>query len=135
MFAEVAAGPDPVFGDVSTDVRTATRSRFFSIFDVLCSTATEIGLTETPRYCPDPNSSMETIWFDAEPTAGAGLIRIKIESNVAETRSFRPRVTRRFAVASRWWDGEENIPTFSAAGLSDQALYQRRKGRDPFISG
>ncbi len=116
-------------------VRTDAEPRLGSIFDALRSIATEIGLTEHRRKFPDPNSDMGTIWFDAEPTAGAGLIRIKIESNVAETRSFRPLVTRRFAVASRWWDSEADIPTFELEdllGTKLRALYQRRKGRDLF---
>lgn len=126
--------PTPIRYSEDLDyVRTDMEPRLGQVFDGLRSIATEIGLTEHRRKFPDSNSDMGTIWFDAEPTAGAGLIRIKIESNVAETRPFRPLVTRRFAVASRWWDGEADVPTYELEDLLStklRALYQRRKGRD-----
>jgi predicted nucleotidyltransferase component of viral defense system len=128
--------PTPIRYSEDLDyVRTDKEPRLGPIFDTLRSIATEIGLSEHRRKFPDANSDMGTIWFDAEPTAGAGRIRIKIESNVAETRPSRSLVTRRFAVTSRWWSGEADILTHrleDLLGTKLRALYQRRKGRDLF---
>lgn len=128
--------PTPIRYSEDLDyVRTDMEPRLGPIFDALRSIATEIGLSEHQRKFPDRNSNMGTIWFDAEPTAGGGLIRIKVESNVAETQPFRPLVTQRLAVASRWWDGEADVLTYELEdllGTKLRALYQRRKGRDLF---
>lgn len=81
---------------------------------------------------------MGTIWFDAEPTAGSGLIRIKIESNVAEVEPFRPFVARKYGLTSRWWSGGADVLTCQLEdllGTKLRALYQRRKGRDLFDLG
>jgi hypothetical protein len=78
---------------------------------------------------------MATIWFDGEPTEGPGLIRIKIESNVAETEPYRPFVARRYSIDSRWWSSEAEVLTCELddlLGTKLRALYQRRKGRDLF---
>jgi len=116
-------------------VRTDSEPRLGAIFDAFRSIANGIGLREHRRKFPSQESDMGTIWFDADPTEGPGLIRIKIESNVAETEPFLPRVTRSYKIDSRWWSGEAEIPTFELddlLGTKLRALYQRRKGRDLF---
>lgn len=128
--------PTPIRYSEDLDfVRTDTEPRLGPIFDAFRAIASEIGLSEHRRKFPNHDSDMGTIWFDAEPTAGSGLIRIKIESNVAETRPFCPLVTRELAVTSRWWTGEADILTYELEdllGTKLRALYQRRKGRDLF---
>jgi hypothetical protein len=60
---------------------------------------------------------------------------VKIETNIAETESFLPRITRPCAVDSRWWSGRADGSTFELEELMStklRALYQRRKGRDLF---
>jgi predicted nucleotidyltransferase component of viral defense system len=69
------------------------------------------------------------------PAEDGDEIRIKIEINIAETESFHPRITRPYAVDSRWWSGAAEVSTFQIEELMStklRALYQRRKGRDLF---
>jgi predicted nucleotidyltransferase component of viral defense system len=78
---------------------------------------------------------MVHIVFDAQATDVAGRIRVKIETNIAETESFLPRITRPYAMESRWWSGQADVSTFQIEELMAtklRALYQRRKGRDLF---
>jgi predicted nucleotidyltransferase component of viral defense system len=116
-------------------VRTDSESRLGAIFDALRSIAAGLGLGEHRRKFPNRDSDMGTIWFEAEPTGGPGLIRIKIESNVAETEPYLPFVPRSYSISSRWWSGGAEILTCGLAdllGTKLRALYQRRKGRDLF---
>lgn len=128
--------PSPVRYSEDLDyVRTDHEPQLGEIFDAFRSIAADIGLSEHRRKFPDRDSDMATIWFDAEPTAGPGLIRIKIESNVAETKPCSPFVVRRYGIDSRWWSGEAGILTCQLddlLGTKLRALYQRRKGRDLF---
>lgn len=55
---------------------------------------------------------MVHIVFDAQARDPAGRIRVKIETNIAETESFLPRITRPYAVKSRWWSGQADVSTF-----------------------
>lgn len=116
-------------------VRTDSDPKLGAIFDRFRKCANEIGLVEHRRKFPGPDSDMGTIWFDAEPTAAPGRIRIKIESNVAETDSYLPLITRSYGVQSRWWSGTAELLTYELndlLGTKLRALYQRRKGRDLF---
>lgn len=128
--------PSPIRYSEDLDyVRTDTEPRLGPIFDAFRSIAADIGLSEHRRRFPDHDSDMGTIWFDAEPTVGPGLIRIKVESNVAETKPFRPFVARRYGIDSRWWSGGAEVLTCELEDLLAtklRALYQRRKGRDLF---
>jgi predicted nucleotidyltransferase component of viral defense system len=81
------------------------------------------------------SGQMVHIVFDAQATNAPGRIRVKIETNIAETESFLPRITRLYAVDSRWWSGRVDVGTFQIEELMAtklRALYQRRKGRDLF---
>jgi predicted nucleotidyltransferase component of viral defense system len=98
----------------------------------LAEIADRVGLTVSGRQ---RSGQMVHVYFDAEPTEGIGRIRIKIEMNIAETESFRPRSTVRYGVETSWWSGEADIPTFQTSELLAtklRALYQRSKGRDLF---
>lgn len=69
------------------------------------------------------------------PAEDGGAIVVKIEVNITETKAVLPRVQQPFAVRSRWFDAETNVPTFQLEELLAtklRALYQRRKGRDLF---
>jgi predicted nucleotidyltransferase component of viral defense system len=60
---------------------------------------------------------------------------VKIETNIAETESFLPRITRPYSLKSRWWSARAEVRTFRIEELMStklRALYQRRKGRDLF---
>lgn len=73
--------------------------------------------------------------LDAEATDPQGKIRIKIETNIAETTPFKTPITIHHAVASRWWNGAASVSTFVLEEMMStklRALYQRRKGRDLF---
>ncbi len=83
----------------------------------------------------DRGGQMVHMILDAEATDPHGQIRIKIETNIAETTPFTAPTTIDHAVASRWWSGEAPIPTFVLDEMMStklRALYQRRKGRDLF---
>jgi predicted nucleotidyltransferase component of viral defense system len=94
--------------------------------------ASGVGLA---HHATNQRGQMVHIVFDADATGSAGRIRIKIETNIAETDPFLPRITCPYAVESRWWSGEANVNTFQLEELMStklRALYQRRKGRDLF---
>lgn len=78
---------------------------------------------------------MVQIVFEAQATGAPGRMRVKIETNIAETESFLPRITLPYAVDSRWWSGRADVSTFQIEELMAtklRALYQRRRGRDLF---
>jgi predicted nucleotidyltransferase component of viral defense system len=109
-----------------------TRSGIKPYLAALREIAGGVGLVEhgTAR-----SGQMVHIVFDAQATDVAGRIRIKIETNIAETDSFLPRITHPYAVDSRWWSGDADVSTFRIEELMAtklRALYQRRKGRDLF---
>ena len=73
--------------------------------------------------------------LDAEPTTLPGRIRIKIETNIAETEFFEEPIAVDHTVDSRWWQGEAKVPTFvlpEMMATKFRALFQRSKGRDIF---
>ena len=81
------------------------------------------------------SGQMVHVVLDAEPTIQPGRIRIKIETNIAETAPHRPPVTIHHRVDSPWWRGEAEIATFELdemLGTKVRALYQRSRGRDLF---
>ncbi len=83
----------------------------------------------------DRARQMVHVILDAQATDPHGQIRIKIETNIAETTPFKTPTTIDHAVASRWWNGDAPIPTFALDEMMStklRALYQRRKGRDLF---
>lgn len=66
---------------------------------------------------------------------GGGTLQVKVEMNTFERSPARPTVTRRLAVASPWFTGDVDVPTFAIEELTAtkiRALFQRRKGRDLF---
>jgi predicted nucleotidyltransferase component of viral defense system len=109
-----------------------THSGIKPYLSALRDIALGIGLIE---HATNQSGQMVHIVFDAEATDAAGRIRVKIETNIAETDSFLPRITRPYAVESRWWSGHADVRTFQIEELIStklRALYQRRKGRDLF---
>jgi predicted nucleotidyltransferase component of viral defense system len=116
-------------------VRTDEDPKLGKIFAALRAITEAIGLEEHRRKFPDQSSDMGTIWFDARPESGSGLIRIKIESNVAEARPFQPHRLAPFELESGWWSGQAEVRVVQLGdllGTKLRALYQRRKGRDLF---
>ena len=94
--------------------------------------ADELGLTVASRQ---RSGQMVHVYFDGQPTEGIGRIRIKVEINIAETESFRPRKSMGHTVETSWWSGDADITTFESEELLAtklRALYQRSKGRDLF---
>jgi hypothetical protein len=57
---------------------------------------------------------MVHITFDAAATNAPEPIRVKIETNIAETESFLPGITLPYAVESRWWSGQADASIFAA---------------------
>ena len=110
----------------------ATRTGVKPFTQALGRIADRLGLTVSSRQ---RSGQMVHVYFDTEPTEGIGRIRIKIEMNITETDSHRPRTTVRHTVETSWWSGEADIPTFEPSELLAtklRALYQRSKGRDLF---
>ncbi len=100
--------------------------------DALRAIAERIGL-EIANV--DRSGQMVHMLLDAEATDGPRRIRIKIETNIAETEFFRPTTGIEHSVLSRWWAGSATVPTFALDEMMAtklRALYQRRKGRDLF---
>ena len=109
-----------------------TRSGIKPYLTALQDVALGVGLD---HHATNQRGQMVHIVFDAKATDGAGRIRVKIETNITETESFLPRITRPYAVDSRWWSGGADVSTFELEELMStklRALYQRRKGRDLF---
>lgn len=124
--------PAPTRYSEDLDYVRRTHSGIKSYLTAIREIALGIGLVE---HGTDRSGQMVHIVFDGEPTNAPGRIRIKIETNIAETESFLPRVTRPYSVESRWWSGEADVSTFEPDELMAtklRALYQRRKGRDLF---
>ncbi|MCV0387925.1 MAG: nucleotidyl transferase AbiEii/AbiGii toxin family protein [Nitrobacter sp.] len=72
--------------------------------------------------------------FGSEDTPPIPM-RLKVEINSREHFAVHGFTTVPFAVASRWFDGRCDIPTYALEellGTKLRALYQRRKGRDLF---
>lgn len=108
-----------------------TRTGIGPVLDSLTAIAERIGLR---RIDTDTTGEIANVKFEAEATGG-GSFRIKVEINIAEVDSFRPRIGVRHSVGSPWWDGAGEIPTFEIEellGTKFRALYQRKKGRDLF---
>jgi len=100
--------------------------------DKLREIADAVGLTVTRV---EPKQSMVHMILDAEPTIPPGRIRIKVETNIAETDFFNDPTTIDHEVDSQWWRGVAPVWTFVLAEMMStklRALYQRRKGRDLF---
>jgi predicted nucleotidyltransferase component of viral defense system len=114
------------------DYVRSTYSGIKPYLTALWEVALGVGLVERGT---SQSGQMVHIVFDAQPTDTPGRIRIKIETNIAETESFLPRITLPYVVDSRWWSGRADVRTFRVEELMAtklRALYQRRKGRDLF---
>lgn len=98
----------------------------------LARIAADTGLTVSSRQ---RSGQMVHVYLDGQPTEGIGRIRVKIEMNISETESFKPRKTITHTVKTSWWSGQADIPTFQDDELLAtklRALYQRSRGRDLF---
>ena len=72
--------------------------------------------------------------FDSEIPPIVNL-RLKVEINTREHFSILGLKTHQFSVATRWFQGEAQVPTYQLEemlGTKLRALYQRKKGRDLF---
>jgi predicted nucleotidyltransferase component of viral defense system len=83
----------------------------------------------------DRGPMMFTVRLRTDSTDGLRPIRIKVETNMRETKACYPTVMRPYNVLSTWWSGAANVPTFEIAelmGTKLRALCQRNRGRDLF---
>lgn len=81
------------------------------------------------------SGAMVHVVLDAEPAVTPGRIRIKIETNIEETKPYAGTIAVPHKIESRWWAGEADVPTYELEELMStklRALYQRDKGRDLF---
>jgi len=124
--------PKPFRYSEDLDYVRRTRSGIKPYIVALRSIAAEVGL-EVSNV--NASGAMVHVYFDAEPTVPPGRIRIKIETNIAETVPFRRTITRPLRVESQWFRQEADVPTYELEelmGTKLRALYQREKGRDLF---
>jgi predicted nucleotidyltransferase component of viral defense system len=124
--------PQPLRYSEDLDYVRRTHSGIKPYLTALRELVLGVGLVE---HGTTQSGQMVHIVFDAQPTGAPGRIRIKIETNIAETESFLPRITLPYAVDSRWWSGRADVSTFRIEEMMAtklRALYQRRKGRDLF---
>jgi predicted nucleotidyltransferase component of viral defense system len=124
--------PKPLRYSEDLDYVRRTHSGIKSYLTAIREVAMGVGLTE---HGTSQAGQMVHIVFDAQATGGAGRIRIKIETNIAETEAYLPRITLPYTVDSRWWSGGADVSTFQVEELMAtklRALHQRRKGRDLF---
>ena len=96
-----------------------TRSGIKPYLTALREIALDAGLVE---HGTNQSGQMVHIVFDAPATGAAGRIRVKIETNIAETDSFLPRIIRPYAVESRWWSGRADVSTFQLEELMSTKL-------------
>jgi predicted nucleotidyltransferase component of viral defense system len=114
------------------DYVRSTHSGIKPYVAALRAIAGEIGLDVS---AVNTSGQMVHVILDAEPTTPPGRIRIKIETNIAETIPYHEPITIPHTVDSPWWSGRADIPTFiveEMLGTKLRALYQRSKGRDLF---
>lgn len=87
-----------------------------------------------PKSDIGPRGATLTYRFESELPPIIRL-RLKIEINTREHLCLLPVEETRFAVDSRWFTGEAQLPIYATTellGTKLRALYQRRKGRDLF---
>lgn len=124
--------PKPHRYSEDLDYVRRTRTGIRAYLDALRDLAADIGLDV--QSVEQKRTSVSVV-LDAEPTSLPGRIRIKIETNIAETDFFGEPIAIEHSVDSRWWQGEAQVPTFALTEMMAtklRALYQRRKGRDLF---
>jgi len=124
--------PEPYRYSEDLDYVRRTRSGIGSYLDALRELAADVGLEV---HSVEQKVNFVHVILDAEPTTLPGRIRVKIETNIAETDFFQEPIAIEHAVDSRWWRGEARIPTFALTEMMAtklRALYQRSKGRDLF---
>lgn len=109
-----------------------THSGIKPYLDELREIATRVGLEV---HAVGRSGQMVHLILDADPTIPPGRIRIKVETNIAETDFFADPTAIDHEVESRWWSGAAPVWTFllpEMMSTKSRALYQRRKGRDLF---
>lgn len=124
--------PEPFRYSEDLDYVRRTHSGFKPYVEALRSIAADLGLEVSSVNASGP---MVHVHLDAEPTVPPGRIRVKVETNIAETTPFRPTIALPLRVDSQWFRGEADIPTYELEelmGTKLRALYQREKGRDLF---
>ena len=124
--------PQPLRYSEDLDYVRRTHSGIKPYVEALRDIATEVELDVTSVNASGP---MVHVYLDAEPTVPPGRIRVKVETNIAETEPFRETITLPLVVDSQWFKGSGEIPTHpleELMGTKLRALYQREKGRDIF---
>lgn len=124
--------PQPLRYSEDLDYVRLTRSGIKPYLEALREIAAEVGLDVSSV---NASGQMVHMYLDAEPTVPPGRIRVKIETNIAETTPFRETIVLPMTVDSQWFSGSAEIPTYKLEelmGTKLRALYQREKGRDLF---
>jgi predicted nucleotidyltransferase component of viral defense system len=124
--------PQPLRYSEDLDYVRRTHSGIKPYVEALRDIAAEVGLDVTSVNASGP---MVHVYLDAEPTVPPGRIRVKVETNIAETEPFRETIALPLVVDSQWFKGSAEIPTYpleELMGTKLRALYQREKGRDIF---
>lgn len=120
--------PTPHRYSEDLDYVRRTRTGVGPYLDALRELAADVGLEV---QSVEQKRTFVHVILDAEQTTLPGRIRIKIETNIAETEFFQESIAIEHAVDSRWWQGEATVPTFALTEMMAtklRALYQRSKG-------
>jgi predicted nucleotidyltransferase component of viral defense system len=124
--------PQPLRYSEDLDYVRRTRSGIKDYVSALRDIASGVGLEASNV---NQSGQMVHVYLDAEPTVPPGRIRVKVETNIAETNSYKETITLPLSVDSQWFQGHGEIPTYELEelmGTKLRALYQREKGRDLF---
>ena len=124
--------PQPLRYSEDLDYVRRTRSGIKGYVNALREIAAQVGLEASNV---NQSGQMVHVYLDADPTVPPGRIRIKVETNIAETDPYKETITLPLSVDSLWFQGHGEIPTYELEelmGTKLRALYQREKGRDLF---
>lgn len=123
---------EPLRYSEDLDYVRRTHSGIKPYVEALRSIASDVGLDVTSV---NASGQMVHVYLDADPTVPPGRIRVKVETNIAETTPFRQTIALPLQVDSQWFRGAAEIPTYELEelmGTKLRALYQREKSRDLF---
>lgn len=92
--------PEPYRYSEDLDYVRRTKTGVGIYLDALRELAADVGLEV---HSVEQKLTFVHVILDAEPTTAPGRIRIKIETNIAETEFFEESIAIDHAVESRWW--------------------------------
>jgi len=121
--------PQPARYSEDLDYVRTTAGGIATLTRTLCDLGQDLSFQTSSRITEHPKVYWRTTSQADNP------LRIKIEINTHERTPALPTIRVPFNLATPWWSGNSDVPTFQLAELiatKMRALYQRSKGRDLF---